>query len=147
MTNNTPARQAASKACHQALVKLETRAGIAEAAEKLRTEPASYLSVYDAAEPYSDKQQELEEARETSHQEYITRELRNLYFSVPDVKLRKQMIAQVREGGDLALDYWQQDLTDAARASEAAQKAHDYWWAWASVWGIVSSVSDFISSA
>ena len=147
MTNNTPARQAASKACHQALVKLETRAGIAEAAEKLRTEPASYLSVYDAAEPYSDKQRELVEAEETFHQEDITRRLRNLYFSVRDAKLRRQLIAQDREEGDLALSYWQQDLSDAARACETVRKAHDYWWAWASVWGIVFIGIGFISSA
>jgi hypothetical protein len=38
------------KAYHQALVELEARAGIAEAAEKARTEPPNYLGIYDAAE-------------------------------------------------------------------------------------------------
>jgi hypothetical protein len=71
-----------TKDCHRALVELEERTGIAEAAEKLRTEPASYLGVYDAAEPWSDEQRELTASVETSHQAYVTRRLRELYFSV-----------------------------------------------------------------
>lgn len=52
-----------TKACHQELVELEIRAGIAEAAEKLRTEPPHYHLVYDAAEPYSDAQREQSKRR------------------------------------------------------------------------------------
>jgi hypothetical protein len=125
MTDSAAARQVATKACYQALVKLETRAGIAEAAEKLRTEPGSYSYVYDVAERYGDKHRELLEEETTFHQETITRKFRKLYFSVPDAKLRKQLIAKSREEGDLALRYWQQELSDAAQARETARKAHD----------------------
>jgi hypothetical protein len=123
------------KTCQGALVELETRAGIGKAAEKLRNAVPAYWTVYDEAEPYSDKKRELENSLERSHQEETDRRIRNLYFSVRDLELRKALIAKDREIGDLALHYWQQDLSDVARACEAAQKAH-YWWLWASMWGI-----------
>jgi hypothetical protein len=91
-----------AKACHRTLIELETRAGIVEAAEKLRKDPPNYFAIYDAAEPHSDEQRELERALETSHQEGTDRRLRDLYFTVRDVKLRKELIAKEREAGSLA---------------------------------------------
>jgi hypothetical protein len=82
---------------------LETRAGIAEAAEKLRKEPPNYLGIYDAAERDSDEQRELETAEERFHQEHTTRRLRDLYFTVGDAELRKELIAKDREEGRLNL--------------------------------------------
>ena len=65
------------KACHQTLVELEARGGIADAAEKLRTQPPSYLGVYDAAERDSDEQRELVSSVERIHEDYNNRRLRN----------------------------------------------------------------------
>jgi hypothetical protein len=135
--SNLGAIRERAKACHRALIELETRAGIGEAAEKLRKEPPSYWAIYDAAEPYSDEQRELVTAEETFHQKRNDRRLRDLYFSVGDLELRKALIAKEREAGSLALSYWQQDLSDVARRREAARAAHGHWWVWASIWGIV----------
>jgi hypothetical protein len=90
------------KARRQALVESEARAAIAEAAETLRKEPASYLGIYDAAEPFSDKQRELTDAVESWHAKSVTRRLRKLYFSVQDTDLRQQLIAKTgRKRGEL----------------------------------------------
>ena len=124
------------KACHRELIELETRAGIVEAAEKLRTEPPSYFGIYDAAEPYSDEQRELERSEEAFHQQRINRRIRDLYFGIRDVELRRQLIATHREEGTLALDYWRQGLSDAAAKLEKARASHGHWWLWASVWGV-----------
>jgi hypothetical protein len=138
MSNNTKLDEAREqvKACHQELIESETRAGIAEAAEKLRTEPPNYMGIDDAAEPYSDEQRELEETEEKYHQERTTRRIRDLYFAVLDVELRKELIAKDREEGSLALRYWQQELSDAAAKLETARSMHRHWWVWASVWGV-----------
>jgi hypothetical protein len=125
-----------AKACHQELVELETRAGIVDAAEKLRTEPPHYHLVYDAAEPYSDAQREAKQAEEAFHQQHATRRTRDLYFAVQDAELRKKLIAKDREEGTLALCYWQQELSDAAVRLDTARSMHKHWWAWASMWGI-----------
>lgn len=125
-----------AKACHRELVELETRAGIADAAEKLRTEPPHYHLVYDAAEPYSDAQREAERAEEAFHQQRTTRRIRDLYFAVQDAELRKELIAKDREEGTLALRYWQQELSDAAAKLDTARSTQKHWWVWASVWGI-----------
>ena len=124
------------KACHRELIELETRAGIVEAAEKLRTEPPSYFSIYDAAEPYSDEQRELERSEEAFHQQRINRRIRDLHFEIRDVELRRQLIVKDREVGALALDYWRQELSDAAANLEKARASHGRWWLWASVWGV-----------
>jgi hypothetical protein len=125
-----------AKACHQGLIELETRAGIAEAAEKLRAAPPNYFGIYDAAERYSDEQRELEEAEAKFHQQRTTRRIRDLYFGVPDAKLRWELIKKDREEGSLALRYWQQELSEAAAKLETARSTHRHWWVWASVWGI-----------
>jgi hypothetical protein len=125
-----------TKACHQELVELETRAGIADAAEKLRTEPPHYHLVYDAAEPYSDAQREAERAEEAFHHQRTTRRIRDLYFAVQDAELRKELIAKDREEGTFALRYWQQELSDAAAKLDTARSTQKHWWVWASVWGI-----------
>ena len=125
-----------AKACHQELVELETRAGIADAAEELRTKPPSYHLVYDAAEPYSDAQREAEQAEEVFHQQRTTRRIRDLYFATQDAELRKELIAKDREEGTLALRYWQQELSDAAAKLDTARSMRKDWWVWASAWGI-----------
>jgi small-conductance mechanosensitive channel len=125
------------KGCHQALVELETRAGIAETAEKLRTEPPNYLGIYDAAERESDEQRELETAEERFHEERTTRRLRDLYFTVTDAEFRKELIAKDREAGRLNLRFWQEELSDATSKLRAARSAYKYWWVWASICGVV----------
>jgi hypothetical protein len=97
------------QARQRALVELEARAGIAEIAEKLRTDPPHYEHVYNAAERFSDRQRELEEYEERSHQEKTTRRMRDLYFSVRDPGLRRALIAKEREIGALAVRYWRQE--------------------------------------
>jgi hypothetical protein len=124
------------RACHAALVELEKRAGI-ENGEAIRDEPAHYEHVYDAAEPWSDEQRAAETAEEKFHQDSITRKLRTLYFAVPDVALRKELIAKYREEGTLSLSYWQQELHDAASALVAARLTGQHWWIWASVSGVI----------
>src|SRR5215468_4199076 len=81
------------RASHGHLVALEARAGTAKAAEELRTEPASYHLIYDAAEPFSDRQNEITDNLERDHQGNTVRQLRKLYFSVRDAELRKALIA------------------------------------------------------
>lgn len=125
-----------TKACRQELVELEIRAGIADAAERLRTAPPNYYLVYDSAEPYSDAQREAEQAEEAFHQQRTTRRIRDLYFAVQDIELRKELIVKDREEGTLALRYWQQELSDAAANLDTARSMRKDWWAWASVWGI-----------
>ena len=124
------------KACHQELIDLETRAGIAETAEKLRDEPPNYLGVYDAAEPYSDEKRELEQAEEAFHQQRTTRRIRDLYFAVRDAELRKALVTKDREEGNLALRYWQQELSDTAARLDKARSTDRHWSVWAYVWGI-----------
>ena len=124
------------KACHQDLIDLETLAGIAEAAEKLRTKAPEYWRVYDAAEPYSDEQREIEEAEEKFHQERTTRRIRDLYFGVPDAELRKELLAKDREEGSLALRYFRQELSDAATKLDSARSTDRRRSVSASVWGI-----------
>jgi len=125
------------KACHRALVELETRAGIADAAESLRKEPANYFFVYDVGERHSDERRDAEMAEERFHQERTTRRLRDLYFKVGDLELRKELISKDREEGSLALRYYQQELSDTAGRLETARSVRGHWWIWASIWGIV----------
>jgi hypothetical protein len=123
--------------CHKALIDLEIRADIADAAEKLRTDPPNYLGVYDAAEPYSDEQRKLERTTENLHHERSIRRLRNLYFGVGDVELRKQLILKDREEGQITIHYWQEELAEATAKFETARSIHKHWWVWSSICGIV----------
>jgi hypothetical protein len=125
------------QARHRDLVELEARAGIAEIAEKLRTDPPHYEHVYNAAERFSDRQRELEEYEERSHQEKTTCRMRDLYFSVRDPGLRRALIAKEREIGALATRYWRQELDNAAGRLTAAKSAHRNWWLSAAVWGVL----------
>lgn len=126
-----------AKACHQTLVELERLASIVDSAEKIRSEPPNYFAIYNAAERYSDEQRELKSHEEEFQQRRIRQRLRDLYFRVPDVELRKQLISQDREEGDTALRYFQQELTAAARNLDTARSARGDWWAWAAFWGII----------
>jgi len=97
------------KVCHQGLVDLEVCAGIAEAAETLRTEVPFYPGLGVAGESYSRYElRELDEAEEKRHQHRITRRIRDLYFAVRDAELRKELIKKDREEGSFVLRYWQQ---------------------------------------
>jgi hypothetical protein len=87
------------KACHRELIEFETRGGVGEAAEKLRTEPPTYFSIYDSAEPYSDEQQELVRSEEAFHRQHNNRRIRDLYFGVRNVELRRGLIGKHREEG------------------------------------------------
>jgi hypothetical protein len=124
------------KVCHQALAELEVRAGIAEATEKLREEAPDYLSVYDAAEPHSDEQRELEASVEKWHEVDKTRRIRQLYFTVPDIDLRKALITKVREEENLGVRFWQEELSDAAVRRSVAETTGSHWWVVASLWGV-----------
>jgi hypothetical protein len=119
------------------LVGLEARAGIAKNAEKLRRDAPHYEFVYDAAERFSDRQRELEEYEERSHEAKTTWRLRDLYFSVRDAELRKELIAKEREIGQLAVDYWRQELAGAAVRLKCTKSAHQKSWVSASIWGVL----------
>jgi hypothetical protein len=125
------------EACHRALVELEARADIAEAAESLRKEPPNYFSVYDVGERDSEERREAEKAEERFHEERTTRRLRDLYFKVSDLELRKELISKDREEGSLALRFYQEELSDAAGRLETARSVHGHWWIWASILGTV----------
>jgi hypothetical protein len=99
--------------------------------------PASYLGVYDAAEPYSDEQRELEASVETFHQKRATRRLRDLYFKVRDLELRKELMSKDREEGSLSLRYYQRELSEAAGRLETARSMRRHWWVWASICGVL----------
>ncbi len=121
----------------QALQELEARAGIGQTAANLRADPPHYEFVYDAAEPFSDRQRELEDHEEHSHQARTNRRLRELYFSVHDPELRKTLIAEQRRIGDLAILYWQQELALATARLTHAKSAHQKWWISASISGVL----------
>jgi hypothetical protein len=106
-----------AKACHRALVELETRAGIAEAAEKLR--PLTYLF--------------QREKENTTRRE----RLRELYFTVRDEKSRKQLIAKHREGESLTLNYWQHDFSNVLAQLKTARSRGTHWTVGASIYGII----------
>jgi hypothetical protein len=124
------------QACHQTLVELEERAGIAKAAEEIRNELPWYFEIYDA-EQYSDKRRELAAFETQMQQDRASRRLRKLYFEVHDIDLRKGLIAKEREEGDLALRFFEAEVDDASRRCRAAQSTGTNWWVWASVWGVV----------
>ena len=115
-----------AKACHRALVELETRAGIAEAAEKLR--PLTYLF--------------QREKENTTRRE----RLRELYFTVRDEKSRKQLIAKHREGESLTLNYWQHDFSNVLAQLKTARSRGKHWSVGASITASCFWLSGFISS-
>jgi hypothetical protein len=123
--------------CRQTLLELEARAGIAKEGETLRTALPSYERIYDAAEPHSDEQKELERAEEKFHEERTARHLRNLYFRIGNIILRKELIAKHREIGELDLEYKWQELSDARSRLELARSTDKRWWVWASIFGVV----------
>jgi hypothetical protein len=102
------------------LAELEAEAGIADAAETLRSKPESYDRTY-----------------EISHEENINRNLRKLYFSVRDVGLRRDLIRADQEGADTLRHFWRQHLSDAADRQKAARSANKFWWVWASICGAI----------
>jgi hypothetical protein len=121
---------------HDELRELEGRAEIRDVAEKLRSEPPHYHLVYDAAEPHSDEQRDEERAEEDRHKERTTLRIRNLYFSVRDVELRKLLIAKDREIGELSLSWHRQELDDANTKLALSRASAGYGWIWASICGV-----------
>lgn len=119
------------------LVELEVEAGIADAAERLRSEPPSYHLVYDAVESGSDEMGEMAHDLESSHQKSIDRKLRKLYFSVGDVRLRRDLIEADREVGNCVQEFWRQELEEAYERQKAAQSTNSFWWVWASICGAI----------
>lgn len=119
------------------LVELEAEAGIADAAERLRSEPASNHLIYDPAEPHEDQMRKMAQNWESSHEKRIIPDLRKLYFSVRDVGLRRDLIRADQEVADTLRQFWQQHLFDAADRQKAAQSANKFWWVWASIWGAI----------
>jgi hypothetical protein len=127
------------------LVELEARAGVAEAAEKLRTDLPHYELIYDAAERFSDQQREFERQEEQRHRERTTRRMRDLYFSVRELGLRKALIAKEREIGTLDVHYWRQELDNAAGRLTTAKSAHQNWWVFGALWGALFIGLGFVS--
>jgi hypothetical protein len=121
---------------HRELIELEDRARIKEAAEKLRNEPPHYHLVYDAAEPFSDEQKNAERAEEDAHKQRTALRMRNLYFSVSDVELRKLLIAKDREEREIGLTWWRQELNDANAKLDMSRTSSGNWWLWASICGV-----------
>lgn len=119
------------------LAELEAEAGIADAAERLRSEPASNHLIYDAAEPHGDQMSKMAQNWESSHEESINHNLRKLYFSVRDVGLRRDLIRADQEVADTFRHFWHQHLSDAADRQKAAQSANTFWWVWASMCGAI----------
>jgi hypothetical protein len=124
------------QACHQALIELEASAGIAQAAEQLRSAPPEYFYVYDVGERDSDERRDAVAREEWFHAEHTARRIRELYFAVHDVVLRKALVAKVREEENLGVRFWQEELSDAAVRHKAAQAPGVRWWLVASLWGI-----------
>jgi hypothetical protein len=131
------------EACHQALIELEASAGIAQAAEALRNEPPDYFWVIGAGERHSDEQREAVAFEEKWHADRTTRRIRELYFAVHDVALRKALIAKVREEENLNVRFWQEELSDAAARHRAAQATGTRWWIVASLCGVFAVVLGF----
>jgi hypothetical protein len=127
-----------AKACNAELVALETRAGIAAVAEKVRTKPPNYFLVYDVGESNSDERREAIAAEEQHHKELTIRHLRDLYFGVSDVNLRKNLIAKAREEGDLAVTFFEQELSDASANLATQRTTGRDWWIWASIGGLAA---------
>ena len=88
------------------------------------------------AERFSDAHREAVQEEEEFHAQRITRRIRELYFAVQNIELRKELIAKDREEGGLALSYCQQELTEAGARLATARSTQNHWWVWTSLVGI-----------
>jgi len=85
------------RALFKELQDLEVKAGIAEKADNARSGPRLPLH-YDSDAPFLSARWKAEDEEERQDkQDYIRRAIRSLYFSVPDLDLRKQLIQKERE--------------------------------------------------
>jgi hypothetical protein len=108
------------KARHQELVEMEQRAGIHEKAEALRNEPPDYFGFIAGLEWDSDERRRAETAAEEYHADRTVRKIRELYFSVADVELRKALIGKDREEEEAGRKYWEERLSYEIRESARA---------------------------
>jgi hypothetical protein len=62
--------------------------------------------------------------------------IRDLYFSVPDLELRKRIIAKYRENSKAVKEWWHEEIEDARRGVAKARSSADHWWIGASISGV-----------
>lgn len=118
------------------LIEIETRAGIADQAEQIRSTPPNYIGAWQSRGD-STAQHEAEEEAEASNRVWRAQEIRKLYFAVSDLELRTALIAKDREWEKIICNWLQGELSDARRALAAAKLSHRDWWLWASVTGVL----------
>src|SRR5438067_1557289 len=97
-----------AQACHSEVQRLEFEAGINWKMDALRAEPPNFIFVYDVGERHSDEHRSAIDCERQSNADGFKRKLRDLYFSVADLELRKALMAKDRQEGEIALEFHQQ---------------------------------------
>jgi hypothetical protein len=131
--------------CGQELRALESEAGIANQANKAR-EGANFPLIGDNHPNGSRKQRDDDEAYWENERLITDSRLRRAYFSVPDLEMRRKLIAKDAECGELRRNNFRIDLRQAEEQLMAAQASGQYWWIWACATGsflVVIGVSLF----
>jgi hypothetical protein len=110
------------------ICELEARAGIAADAEKAREGSFFPLHVFSDTPLFSEasyREGEEEFARERSS---INRKIRRLYFSIPDIKLRKLLIEKDRAYTDAHRNWFVALRDEAQQALTLAHSVRQHWW-------------------
>ncbi len=116
------------------LQELEVKAGITEKADDARK--PSWGNI-DSDTPYlSEKWKAEEEAEFQFERDYVRREIRSLYFAVPDLDLRKQLIEKARELTDNERYMFMTDVGAAEAELRQAKATGKNWYLWASLGAI-----------
>jgi hypothetical protein len=116
---------------------LEARAGIAAKADDASLGPLVPLYYNSDAPLFSERGKAEREVERQHKQDYIRRKIRSLYFSVPDLDLRKQLIEKERE----LTDNWRYSTRTDVQAAEIglsqAKASGQNWYLRASLSAIV----------
>ncbi len=119
------------------ICELEARAGIAADAKNAREDsffPLHVLSDTPLFTEASFREGEEEFARERST---ITRKIRRLYFSIPDIELRKLLIEKDRAYTNAHRNWFVASRDDAQQALTRAHSVRRHWWVSAAFYGVL----------
>ena len=134
MATYVPEKHRKQRACYDAGIALEERAGIGEEMRRIRDIQPSYLGIYDIEDP-AENMAAFEAVNAATGSRKL-RKLREVYFSVADLDLRKQLIANQREQHKLTLEFFREEVAEAHRKLAEAQRSGANWWIVASIPGL-----------
>jgi hypothetical protein len=123
-------------ACEAEGRQLEEQAGIAESAAKAYGAHTPLHLGSDAPHGSERACREDKEYWEDQH-DTMVHLLREAYFSVPDVSMRKRLIAKSRRTEELRIEFFRQKKRDALVASQHAPVPNPIWWINAAVWTVL----------